>query len=69
MRIFDRNARPRHEDEATPLDAVAVTLAVWLGLIVAVTGLIRLSEHAATLQQAAPASMEAPSVAMQFTPA
>ena len=40
----------RHSDkseEAQPLDPVAMTLAVWLGLIVGVTGFVRMSEHAA----------------------
>ena len=37
----------RKPDEAAPMDAVALTLAVWLGLITCVTGVIRLSDNAA----------------------
>ncbi len=38
----------RHDgNEPVPMDPVALTLAVWLGLIVGVTGLVRMSENAA----------------------
>ena len=40
------NDRP-DGNEPVPMDPVALTLAVWLGLIVGVTGLIRMSENAA----------------------
>ena len=39
--------QPETSDEAEPMDPIALTLAVWLGLIVSVTGLVRLSENAA----------------------
>ena len=32
-----------NDDEPKPLDPVALTLAVWLGLIVSVAGLVRLA--------------------------
>ena len=32
------------DDEPKPLDPVALTLAVWLGLMVSVAGLVRLAE-------------------------
>ena len=47
MRRFNRDSRKRAEADVAPLDPVALTLAVWLGLVVGVTGLIRLSENAA----------------------
>ena len=34
-------------DEPQPMDPIALTLAVWLGIIVSVTGLMRLSQEAA----------------------
>lgn len=37
----------RSEENAAPLDLVALTLALWLGVMVAVTGLVRLAESAA----------------------
>ena len=43
----DRQPRSRERDEPEPMDPIALTLAVWLGMIVGVTGLIRMSEHAA----------------------
>ncbi len=33
------------DDEATPLDPLALTLAVWLGLMVSVAGLVRLATN------------------------
>ena len=42
-----KGSRTGNEDEAAPLDPVALTLAVWLGLIACVTGVIRLSDNAA----------------------
>lgn len=53
MRRDERKYRRRAEAEAAPLDPVALTLAVWLGVMVAVTGLIRLSESAATARASA----------------
>jgi len=47
MQRFDRNSKKRAEAETAPLDPIALTLALWLGLVVGVTGLIRLSETAA----------------------
>jgi len=47
MRKFDEKSRRHAETEAAPLDPIALTLALWLGLVVGVTGLIRLSESAA----------------------
>jgi hypothetical protein len=47
MQRFDRNSKRRAEAETAPLDPIALTLALWLGLVVGVTGLIRLSEAAA----------------------
>jgi len=47
MRRIDRERRKQAEAEAAPLDPIALTLALWLGLVVGVTGLIRLSENAA----------------------
>ncbi|HYZ61645.1 MAG TPA: hypothetical protein VE650_04265 [Acetobacteraceae bacterium] len=47
MQHFDRKRGSGSENEAAPLDPVALTLALWLGIVVAVTGLIRLSETAA----------------------
>jgi len=47
MRRFDRDSRKRAEANVAPLDPIALTLALWLGLVVGVTGLIRLSENAA----------------------
>ena len=39
--------RKREErEEAAPLDPVALTLAIWLGCVVGVSGLVRLSEEA-----------------------
>jgi len=43
----DWKNRKRAESEAAPVDPIALTLALWLGVMVAVTGLIRLSEQAA----------------------
>ena len=57
MRWNDDDASDRREaDDAQPLDPIALTLAVWLGVIVIVTGLVRMSENAsmqASLAQAA----------------
>lgn len=47
MRHRDRQNRRRAEAEAARLNPIALTLALWLGAVVAVTGLIRLSEAAA----------------------
>jgi len=47
MRQSDWKNRKPVESETAPLDPIALTLALWLGLMVAVTGLIRLSENAA----------------------
>jgi hypothetical protein len=47
MQGLDKNAKKRAASEAAPLDPIALTLALWLGMIVGVTGLIRLSESAA----------------------
>ena len=49
----------RNTNETQPIDPIALTLAVWLGLVVSVTGLMRLSENAAN--QAALAEMSMPS--------
>lgn len=46
-------------DDARPMDPVALTLAVWLGLIVGVTGMIRLSDNAAALSAMAQKLQEA----------
>jgi hypothetical protein len=55
MGQFDRNSKKREETQAAPLDPIALTLALWLGLVVGVTALIRLSENAnAARQQAQP---------------
>ncbi len=69
MRLFNRDTPKPDHDEAPPLDPVAVTMAIWLGLVVSVTGLVRLSAHAATAAHdpRAAALMSRP-VAMQFTP-
>ena len=37
----------QNDDAAIPLDPVPLTLAVWLGVIVCVTGVLRVSEDAA----------------------
>jgi hypothetical protein len=34
-------------DDAKPLDPIALTLAVWLGVVASVTGLVRLGQDAA----------------------
>jgi hypothetical protein len=50
------------ETDARPLDAVALSLALWLGLMVGALGLQRVCEHAAleaALNQRAPASQRA----------
>jgi len=47
MHQFDWKNRKSSESETAPLDPIALTLALWLGLVVGVTGLIRLSENAA----------------------
>ena len=65
MSLFNRDTKKPVDDEAGSLDPIAVTLAVWLGLVVAVTGLVRLSADAAALgQKSGPAASA--SVAMQF---
>jgi hypothetical protein len=43
---FDSNGRRQSQSEAKPLDPVALALALWLGLVVGVTGLMRLSDAA-----------------------
>jgi hypothetical protein len=45
-------------EDVAPVDPVALTLAVWLGLIVGVMALLRMSENAA--MQAAQAQANAP---------
>jgi hypothetical protein len=47
MHQFDWNDRKRTERETASVDPIALTLALWLGLVVGVTGLMRLSENAA----------------------
>jgi hypothetical protein len=47
MHQFDSRNGKKAETRAEPLDPVALTLAIWLGLVVGVTGLMRLSENAA----------------------
>ncbi len=47
MRRDERKFKNRSDQEAAPLDPVALTLALWLGFMVIVTGLARLSESAA----------------------
>ena len=51
MQQFDWKNRKRAESETAKLDPVALTLALWLGLVVGVTGLMRLSETAAVRAQ------------------
>ena len=46
-----RHGKDDSTDEATGLDPVAITLAIWLGLVTLVTGMVRLSE-AASIQAA-----------------
>jgi hypothetical protein len=47
MQQFNWKNRKPVETEAAPLDPIALTLALWLGLVVGVTGLMRLAENAA----------------------
>jgi hypothetical protein len=47
MRESDHNHKKPAETETVPLDPIALSLALWLGLVVGVTGLMRLSETAA----------------------
>jgi len=47
MDRFGRKSRRAAESETAPLDPIALTLALWLGLVVGVTGLMRLSDNAA----------------------
>ena len=44
MRRINGRKRPAADAASVPFDAVALPLAVWLGLMVAVGGLARLSE-------------------------
>lgn len=50
MRQRDRQNRRRAEAEVARLNPVALTLALWLATVVAITGMIRLSEAAAMSQ-------------------
>lgn len=47
-RARTRVAQP---EEAAPMDPVALTLALWLGLVAGVTGLVRMSENVAVQAQ------------------
>jgi len=47
MDQFQWKNRKRTEAETAPLDPIALSLALWLGLVVGITGLIRLSDAAA----------------------
>lgn len=42
-----RRSRPAPAEEAAPFDPIALTLAIWLGLIATATGMVRMSENAA----------------------
>ncbi len=69
MRSFDRKPPKPEKDEVPPLDPVAVTLAIWLGLVVSVTGLTRISANAAaTAQDPQRAALAMRPAAMQFSP-
>ena len=57
--------RDDQTDEAEPLNPISLTLALWLGLIVGVTGVTRFVQHAAnnaanTQALAAPSSLAPP---------
>jgi len=54
-----RQRKPETEAEATPLDPIALSLALWLGLMVGALGLQHMSEQAAA-QQAAQAAQNEP---------
>ena len=47
-----RNGNRHSQDNTAGFDPVALTLAVWLGLIVSVTGMTRLSDAAQAQAQA-----------------
>ena len=53
MRQDGRRQRNRTQSDAQPLDPVALTVALWLGVMVAITGVLRLSEIAAANASAA----------------
>lgn len=46
MRRLDPSGRKGDRSETAPLDPIPLTLALWLGIVVAITGLGRLSENA-----------------------
>ena len=53
----DNHRRASDQTEAAPLDPVALTLAIWLGLVVSVTALGRLGQ-AAMAQAAAQSQLQ-----------
>lgn len=46
-----RRSRPAPAEQAAPFDPIALTLAIWLGLIATVTGMVRMTENAAAQPQ------------------
>ena len=52
---MEKRSDPK-SDEAKPLDPVALTIAVWLGVIVCTTALVRLFEQAAADARLNPAA-------------
>lgn len=54
LRRQDRSLKAARSgpDMRQPLDAVALTLAIWLGVMVAVTGFVRLVDEATTVAEA-----------------
>ena len=60
-----RQRKPETETETAPLDPIALSLALWLGLIVGALGLQHMSEQAAE-QEAAQAAQQGP--AARITP-
>ncbi len=65
-----RQRKPETETEAAPLDPIALSLALWLGLMVGALGLQHMSEQAAAQQAAQEATAQAtPTQASTASPA
>lgn len=57
-----------NSEESQPMNPIALTLAVWLGLIVGVTGLARMSEQAAARAALAQANGPVAEDSLAFNP-